>query len=161
MDYYALRIANELLRFADKKGANVTQLRLMKLVYICHGYILALLDKNTNTYNVEDVEAWDYGPVFPSVYLEFRKYKDKPVLHKAMREGEEVYFDKSHSDERLICEMVWNKWGSLTVHSLVEQVHEEGSPWSQYYIKGMNVVIPDFDTKLFYQILVKYQTEKK
>jgi uncharacterized phage-associated protein len=28
----------------------------------------------------EYFEAWDYGPVIPTVYYEFREYKDNPLV---------------------------------------------------------------------------------
>ena len=79
MENYALAIANYFIELAHKDNIDIRPLKLMKLVYIAHGYILALLDKPTDGAKLEKVEAWQYGPVFPSVYYSFKQYGGNPI----------------------------------------------------------------------------------
>lgn len=44
MENYALAIANYFIELAHKESKDIRPLKLMKLVYIAHGYILAMLD---------------------------------------------------------------------------------------------------------------------
>ena len=82
MENYALAIANYFIELAHKDKIDIRPLKLMKLVYIAHGYILALLDKPTVGAKLEEVEAWQYGPVFPSVYYSFKQYGSQPIDKK-------------------------------------------------------------------------------
>lgn len=64
MGHSAKAIANF---FIDRhKRHGISPLKLQKLIYMAHGWHLALLDKPL----VEDEapEAWKFGPVFASVY---------------------------------------------------------------------------------------------
>ena len=74
MENYALSIANYFIELSQQDGRILRPLKLMKLVYIAHGYMLALLDRSTDGTKRERVEAWQYGPVFPSVYYSFKNY---------------------------------------------------------------------------------------
>jgi uncharacterized phage-associated protein len=58
-------IANELLSLSARDTAPLTVMKLLKLVYIAHGWYLAFADKPLIS---EKVEAWDYGPVRASAY---------------------------------------------------------------------------------------------
>ena len=51
-------------------------MKIIKLVYIAHGHYLA---KNDSPLFTEKVEAWDYGPVIPSLYHEFKIYGAFPI----------------------------------------------------------------------------------
>ena len=60
----SLAIANEFIRRSlAAPEIELTQMKLQKLVYFAHGWNLVASDGDPL---VEDeVQAWDYGPVFP------------------------------------------------------------------------------------------------
>ena len=89
MEHYALKIANTLIGFSQSESHFISRLALMKMSYICHGYILALLDKNTDNTDHEFVQAWKYGPVFPSIYYAFNINGKDTITKKSSI----VYFD--------------------------------------------------------------------
>lgn len=75
----ALAVANYLLELAKEKGMKLQPLKLMKLVYIAHGYMLALCNRSALNPRFDRVEAWKYGPVIPSVYHSFKSYGHNPI----------------------------------------------------------------------------------
>ena len=70
--YPATTIANEFLRLANAQGNSVTHMKLQKLVYLAHGWHLALCDGATLIN--EQIEAWDHGPVIRALYAAFASY---------------------------------------------------------------------------------------
>lgn len=75
MVYEVKDIANKLICRAQKDEANggdrLTNLKLQKLLYYQQGYHLAAF--GTPLFE-EEIEAWMYGPVVPSIYKEYAKY---------------------------------------------------------------------------------------
>src|SRR5437867_1299935 len=71
MGYDAETVANEFLRAAWQSGRTLTNMQLQKLVYIAHGYTLAMTHDPLIR---QSVEAWRYGPVIRDLYRALQKY---------------------------------------------------------------------------------------
>lgn len=87
MNMNALSVANYFIELAHKEGRHITQLGLMKRVYIAHGFSLALNYQSLLDPRFDKVEAWRYGPVIPSVYHSFKQYKASPYHGKNRGDG--------------------------------------------------------------------------
>lgn len=168
MENYALSIANYFIELAHRDGREIRPLKLMKLVYIAHGYMLALLDRPTTGAKLENVEAWQYGPVFPSVYYSFKQYGSHPIERKTkvfdfskigISDDIETTPTLTNNDEKEICNFVWKKYGIYTDSSLVSILHANGTPWKKIFEQGKNVVIPDDVTKKHYKRVVEKTLE--
>ena len=76
--YMPCHIANAFLEKSfntrSYKKYKIDNLMLNKLVYLTYGYGLALLKQKIF---YEDIQAWQYGPVIPSIYHEFKSFKKK------------------------------------------------------------------------------------
>ena len=57
-------VANAFLKKSQKDGTIITQMKLQKLVYIAHGWMLGLSGKPLVN---QEPEAWERGPVFPQL----------------------------------------------------------------------------------------------
>ena len=77
MVYSVITIANKFIDLA--KEEYLTNMQLQKMVYIAHGFNLALRD--TKLY-YEDTRAWNFGPVVPELYEELRQYGSNQVTEK-------------------------------------------------------------------------------
>ena len=75
----AKHVANHFLSNFLRCG--ITSLKIQKLVYISHGWNYAFRDDHL--IDDELVEAWLYGPVFPSLYHEFKYRGELPVISLA------------------------------------------------------------------------------
>lgn len=142
----AISIANWLLAYnksiADSGYADLlTNLKLQKLLYYVQGASLALLDKPMFE---DEIEAWQYGPVVPSVYSKFACFK-KNVIEL----NNEPLPNLSENEITLIKE-IYDQFGQYSAFALVKMTHEE-TPWIEaYYKKDVNKVIPKESIKKYF-----------
>ncbi|MBD5585607.1 MAG: DUF4065 domain-containing protein [Clostridia bacterium] len=70
--YDALTIARYIVNYSNKiDDVWLSNLKLQKLLYFCQAYFL--LDKGLPCFR-DTIEAWDFGPVVPAVYHEFKRF---------------------------------------------------------------------------------------
>lgn len=157
----ALSVANLLIDLSLRDDKPITQLSLMKMVYISHGFSLALINLSLLDPRFDVVEAWKFGPVIPSVYHSFKCYRDKQITHRTIvveldNYGREIYVEPDLNDNRArtIVEMVWNRYNKYSESELVNLTHKPGTPWALCYEESLNKEIPDSFTKLYYERLV-------
>ena len=67
--YDSRHIANCFIRRAKNDHESMSIMRVLKLVYMAHGWTLAVLNRPLI---MDRIEAWEYGPVIPTVYYAFR-----------------------------------------------------------------------------------------
>lgn len=126
-----------------ESGRPVTPLALQKLLFYCHAYHLAFLDKPLVN---ESVEAWTYGPVVPSVYHEYKKYDSAQI---PMQEFDSSAIDGLTPDTLQVVTLVLSRYGAFEPMALVNMTHQE-APWRDNYKQGLNQEIPDSVIKNFY-----------
>ena len=143
MNINASICANFFLEKAQKEGIPLTLMKLLKLVYIAHGWSLAILNKGILAN--EKVEAWPYGPVIGSLYHEFKHFRHKPISDwsqstiDADRDFEvaALFLEKIDVEDKEtllnIFQAVWNSYKDYSAWGLKEKTHEKGTPWEQTY----------------------------
>jgi uncharacterized phage-associated protein len=72
----ARRVADLILSLANRRGMEMTNLKLQKLLYYAQAWHLAVLDKPLFP---ERIEAWIHGPVVPPVFGDFKHYRWNPI----------------------------------------------------------------------------------
>ena len=158
----ALAVANFFIELAHKENRPITQLGLIKRVYIAHGFSLAIFHKPLLDPRFDRVEAWRYGPVIPSVYHSFKQFKANPITEKTVvMTWDDVNLipdfhtpELEDKDAREIVKMVWLRYHGKTDSEMVTLTHRKGTPWDVCYIEGENQVIPDDITEVFYRQIV-------
>lgn len=102
--------------------------KLQKLTYYAYAWFIALNNQDkddiSNSLFSEEPEAWLHGPVFPSLYKEYRTYGWHEIPKKNMSSG--IKFD--NPDVTDILEQVWRKYGKYSADELEYLTHQE-SPW--------------------------------
>ena len=169
MGYSAKAIANYFLTRARDEGTTITPLKIQKLVYLAHGWYLGF----TSDPLVDDeyAEAWPFGPVFPSLYHEFKEYGSGSIKELATdlvyqptrRNQERIVVDTpevSQNDEESIdcLRNVWEKYGPLTGGQLSTITHKKGSPWTSIRSKSnprRNQQIPDETIEKYYKNIIE------
>lgn len=138
--YSAITIANSFLDLAEAEGRELTQMQVIKLVYVAHGWSLSLLDRPLIN---ERVEAWQFGPVISSLYQHLKKFGAAPVKGRLPKS----IFDKNTEldpVDRTLIEQVYEKYGRLSGVQLSHLTHRSGTPWSTTYRLGVTgKVIPN------------------
>lgn len=158
----ALSVANYFIELAQKENKAITQLGLMKRVYIAHGFSLAINHKPLLDSRFDRAEAWKYGPVIPSVYHSFKQYKANPITEKTVVMGWDennnvpVFEEPVLTDymARKIVEMVWKRYHDFSDSEMVSLTHRSGTPWSVCYVPEQNAPIPDEITAMYYEKLI-------
>ena len=140
-------VANELIRLSVATGRPLTPMQIIKLVYLCHGWMLGLYGRPLVR---QDAQAWRYGPVFNDLYQALKHYGSRPAteLIGGVAEG---MFDEL---ERDLIRQVFDKYGQLTGIALSNMTHTDGSPWHVASARGSqnapisNDVIADYFQRL-------------
>lgn len=94
------------------------KIKIQKILYIAFGYYGAL---NNGKYLFNDeIQAWNYGPVIPSVYNNYIRLKRQPtqVLDPKVKR---------------ILDRVIAIYEPMKPFDLVALTHKKGSPWSLFY----------------------------
>jgi uncharacterized phage-associated protein len=137
----ASRIAKYIVKEALKRKMPVTNLKLQKLLYFVQGVHLFMHEKVAF---LDEIIAWQYGPVVKDVYYEYSIYGANDIIP----------IDKN---EKIILSMRLKKLVSFVLDdllrysdiALVKETKKEGSPWSQV---SLNEVI---DEKDIYEYFLK------
>jgi len=127
----------------DECFADISNLKLQKMLYYCQAYTLAMTGK---VLFKEDIQAWDYGPVVREVYENYRKYSDSniPVCDISDSCGLE------NETEEAIIRLVKAAKGSYSAFALKDMTHSE-LPWKSVYEKGKNNIIPVDTIKSYFE----------
>ena len=123
----SLAIANHFIDLGDQK---LTLMQLLKLSYIAHGFNMAILNKELSK---ELVQAWKFGPVFPSMYHGFKSQGSGPIKNYAetlsLNETLIPIRSEFNSNETKVMQIVYDAYGSLNGLELSALTHETGTPW--------------------------------
>ncbi len=159
MVYPPKAIANFFLDKAKTEGKKLTPLQVIKLVFIAHGWHLGLTG---NKLVSETPQAWQYGPVFPSLYKEFRRFGDEPIRGYAKEvvgySTERIVAPPSRIDDVKLCKLldqVWDEYGKFSGTQLSTLTHQRDSPWEITWTEldakdEKEVEIPEFLIKDYY-----------
>lgn len=127
-------IANKIYAMMRAEGRSVTLMQIIKLVYLADGWSLALRGQPMAKHSPQ---AWQYGPVFPTVYKAFKRFGSQPISEPAVdpRSGVEVSEEFS-DDEVALLKQVVESYGALHAFRLSEIMHKPGTPWTETFNKS-------------------------
>lgn len=118
-----------LVYYFNHRGALISNKKLQKLLYYIQAWHLVYFD---NKLFNETPEAWVHGPVYPSVYRAYKKYKAKPIsfdsgISRQLLDERLNSFGFS-KDQIEYIEAVINSYGKKSALELELLSHRE-SPW--------------------------------
>jgi uncharacterized phage-associated protein len=119
--YQALDIAKYLIHCANLAEDDlITNLKLQKLLYYVQGFHLALFDAPLFP---EAIEAWQYGPVVPEIYQQYKQYSRNPLPDSPDFNPEII-----EAEVRDLIDEVYSIYGKYTGTVLANFTHQE-TPW--------------------------------
>lgn len=173
MSYSSAMIANFFIKkykaeYKDlDRKAKLDQLKLIKLVYIAHGWYLATFDKELIN---EPVIAWKYGPVIYDLWLSVKYFGLNPI-HEPIPEQDIFGYlnsepvnipDPDNIDEetKRFLESIWRIYKNESGAKLANWTHIQGSPWYNTWEhcdgkNKKNLQIDNMEIKRYFKGLMK------
>lgn len=157
--YNVLDVSRYVINYSNKKGYEISNLKLQKLLYFIQAEFL-ISDDNSPCFD-EDIEAWNFGPVVPDAYHEFKHFGSSSIpeidsylkfMSKDIWSLQRVPFDENiilEIDRERINSVV-DTLSKYSATTLVEITHMQ-DPWQNAYIPGCNRVISKKRIKEYFE----------
>lgn len=143
MPAWSPEIAYELVRIAAKDGRAFDQIRLQGLVYIAHGWCLALTGQPLTG---DRPEAMEYGPEYRRLADALAEQGLDPVMidedHSESGKGRTILDATSFGrvelmpEEHDVLAQVYAQYGALHAAQLAVVTRGAGTPWAQVFRGG-------------------------
>lgn len=138
----AIDVARYIVNYSHDKGYDISNLRLQKLLYFVQSYCLAFTSSHEPCFS-ERIEAWDFGPVVPSVYHEFKMFGNGNIPRQTVvYEGDknnvwavqrvEISGETIPQKDRKLIEQVVDHFAKFSTAQLLTLVHGQ-RPWKVAY----------------------------
>lgn len=145
MKYNVIDVCRHIINYSNEKEYGVSNFKLQKLLYFVQAYFL-LTKKEACFY--ERIEAWDFGPVVPVAYREYKQFgsSDIPTISYVIEKDSANiwnskvirYYDTVISEEDMKrIEAVVDKFSAYSASDLVAITHRQ-KPWIDAYIPNGN-----------------------
>lgn len=139
-------VANLFLELANDQGRTLDQMQLQELVYIAHGWCLALAGK---ALTFDRPVAMAYGHEYGELAAALAACGSSPVTQAigadASAKGREEPPACFDDIERRLIASILSEYGGLSAVQMAVLTKGPGSPWEQVYANGsgMNLSLPD------------------
>ena len=126
----------------------VNLLKLMQLVYLCHGYYAGHTGERLIN---EDIQAWKSGPVIPEIYHQYKgNFQEIKITQELLASGKDM-FEKLKEEESKLIKKVVEFWGKESTEDIYSRMHHPDTPWSKNWNGEYWVVIPFNEIREFYK----------
>ena len=135
MHAVATVLCNNILARARADKIKVSPMKLQKLMYYtCRDYAQVAKVSPIN----ESFEVWQYGPVLPSVYSEFKPFGPNPITSYARNSTGEAHQVSEAFNPTLAAALsaVWARHKRQSAVELSRLTHQKGSGWYKAYMRG-------------------------
>lgn len=140
----ALEIAYWFVAWAEQMDADLSQLKLQKLLYYAQGEHIGSTGAKLFS---DEIQAWQHGPVVADVYQATKQYGRNPIDPDAFIPEDFNWDDYADIQDELVA--VWRKYGIYSAWALREKTHSE-KPWREAFYAGKNVEITEAALKEFF-----------
>ncbi len=125
-------------RMCERSDWTLTNLQLQKMLYLAQ---LLYMGKTGERLINGTFEAWDYGPVLPSVYAEARSFGSKPIGF-GFTMGSRV----PEGDRAATLDDAYDQLSGMSAGQLVAITHWKDGAWAKNYVPNRKgIAIPDLD----------------
>jgi uncharacterized phage-associated protein len=138
MNIHANIIANEFIRLAKEKNKPLENMQVQQLVYVAHGFHLALLG---SPIFFNHTHAWQWGPVIPNLYKKLQRYSCG-IVESCIKIPKDQQKELSE-DSLAIVHGVFLSYSKYTGGELLSLSHQPESPWKVVWDKNPFSIIPN------------------
>lgn len=147
MGYKVLDVCRYVINYSNKHGCGISNLKLQKILYFIQAYFLIRKKDHLPCFN-EKIEAWNFGPVVPEAYHEYKQFGsgDIPSIKSYIQldkvniwNSRRVTFnsDVIKNEDKTLIGKVIDKFSDYTATDLVSLTHRQ-SPWIDAYTPHQN-----------------------
>lgn len=152
----AKALANLFLDWASDDGMQVSPMKLQKLLFFAHADFLVRFRKPLIK---QEFEAWDYGPVIPSVFQEFKTSAKAPITSRArafnpVTAMREVACCSPPAAELSAIRAVYDFYRPASATDLSRMSHELEGVWR--HARGMFVNGLNMDRRISNDMILSY-----
>jgi uncharacterized phage-associated protein len=148
LPYRAKTVALFFLELGELEAIPITHMKLQKLIYVAHGWCLAIHGKPLIE---ESIEAWRYGPMIGNVYQWLKHFGSDPIqlsdLDASDNHKRRLAELKQDTSTVELLERVWQVHKNFDDIKLSGMTHLPTSPWAQVREKTpetkFNITIDD------------------
>lgn len=155
--YSALEVARHIINYANSNDQLLSNLKLQKLLYFVQAEFLTSQGRTCFT---DDIEAWNFGPVVPAVFREFKifgSFHIPPVKHYYVEDESQpfnfrrvVFYDIEITDEdKTVIDEVVDYFADCSSVELTDLTQKQ-LPWQNAYIKHLKIVISPQSIKEYF-----------
>lgn len=146
-NYNVLDVCRHVINYSNERNYGISNLKLQKILYFVQAYFLINTKDNTPCF-CEKIEAWDFGPVVPEAYCEYKQYGSgniPTIKSYILFDKENIWNSKrvkfedtiiSDDDKKLI-DTVVDMFADYSATDLVSITHSQ-SPWIDVYERRKN-----------------------
>lgn len=143
----SIDVANFFIDLAKSDPYNdMTNIRVNKMLFFAQGW--SLVRRGMPLFE-EELCAWPYGPVAPSVYRAFQPCGNQKIVDFSG----EFTPEKFESDEIELLLDVSREYDKYSTTKLVNMTHEKGSPWHQVYKEHESKIISKSSIREYFETL--------
>ncbi|AWW34592.1 hypothetical protein CT138_06885 [Mannheimia varigena] len=145
---------NELIAYLYTKVGSLSPLKLQKGLYFLYAYYSAMYgikhanEESESDYNLPkelfsaEFEAWNYGPVIRSVYMD-RKLGEDKYQEMARKFDADLFFNDDNGKEvKSFIDDLFSQISKASDFSLVDRSHEDKA-WENAFSQGKSTIIPN------------------
>lgn len=147
MSYNVIDVCRHIINYSNDHDYGVSNLKLQKLLYFIQAYFLTNKKDNSPCFD-EKIEAWDFGPVVPDAYHEYKQYGsgDIPSIESYILFDKENIWNSERvsfvdniikDEDKLLIDKVVDKFADYSATDLVSLTHRQ-SPWIDAYVPHHN-----------------------
>ena len=147
MSYKVLDVCRHVINYSNERDYGISNLKLQKILYFIQAYFLMTKKDHTRCFD-ENIEAWDFGPVVPEAYREYKQYGsgDIPTIESYilfdennMWNSKRIEFEDTIivDEDKVLIDKVIDKFAGYSATDLVSLTHRQ-SPWIDAYTPYQN-----------------------
>lgn len=147
MKYNVLDVCRHVINYNNEHDYGISNLKLQKVLYFIQAYFLIQKKDHTPCFN-EKIIAWNFGPIVPEAYCEYRQYGsgDIPTIKSYVMfnknniwNSKRIKFEDTIITDRdkILIDRVIDKFADYSATDLVSLTHRQ-LPWINAYVPYQN-----------------------